>query len=321
MLAQILLSFAIGIGAILVASKIFIVLSEEFSAKWKVSQLFVAVVVVALSTSLPELTVTIAAVVQNDPGLAIGNSIGSSITNLALIFGLTTVFGTITIGTKKTQISALLLSAVVVLFVLLQLIDVSNLIKGMVLLSALSLSLWYEYVIAVRGRLNEDKPYLKKLLLRHKKPKFAGITGVLALIVSTAGLGIGGMITVNAINQLSYLIGISTTILGLGLNSLATTLPELMLVISASQKKMNKVVVGTLIGSNIFNLTLLPAIIYLFSAPPDFLPAQLAVLCAVTLIFVSLIFRYRGKEIPLFASALLLLSYVIFFVINFESLV
>jgi cation:H+ antiporter len=320
MLAQIILSFAIGVGAILVASRIFLALSQEFSARWRLSPLFVAVVVVAFSTTLPELTVTIASIIQKDPGLALGNVVGSSITNLALIFGLTTLFGVVKLGTKKTQISALILAGIVAFFLLLQMVNLSGPIKGALLLIALGAGLFYEYLIALNGRLHEDKNFLKSIALHRKKPKFTGIIGVLALLVSVAGLGVGGIITVRAVEQLSDLIGLSTTILGLGLNSLATTLPELTMAVAASRKQLNKVVVGTLVGSNIFNLTLFPALVYFFTEPPTFPAAQLAILCVTTLIFVGIIFKYRGKVVPLIASLLLIAMYLIFVGTNFGPL-
>ncbi len=316
----IIVSFAIGIGAILVASKIFLSLSTEFSARWKVSPLFIAVVVLALGTSLPELTVTIASIIQKDPGLALGNAVGSSITNLTLIFGLTAMFGVVKIGTKKTQITGLIMLAIMLFFVLIHFSSLPGYLKSVLLLCALGAGLWYEFRLALSGRVHEDKKFLKKLLQQRKKPKFTGGFALLALIVSTSGLGVGGMITVKAVHQLSVLLGTSTTILGMSLNSLATTIPELSMAITASTRRENKVVIGTLVGSNIFNLTLFPALIYFFANSTPLPLLQLTILGVTSVLFAALLFKYKGTIVPLSTSLFLLGLYALFALTNLQTI-
>ncbi len=320
MLLPTLLSFAVGIGAILIASRIFLSLSQELSARWRLSPLFIAVVVLALATSLPELTVTIAAIAQHDPGIALGNTIGSSITNLTLIFGLTTLFGVVTIGTKKTQMTGLLMVAIMIFFGLTYVLDLPNFTKGVLLLGALAVGLSYEFLIAVKGRLHEDKSFLKKLAHHRKNPKYVGSIGLLAIVLSIAGLAAGGMLVVKSVQQLSIVLGTSTTLLGLALNSLATTVPELSMAITASAKRENKIVIGTLVGSNIFNLTLFPALIYLFSGQGTLPMPQLMLLGVATVLFTLLLFAYRGKIVPLTASLLLISVYVVFAITNLQAI-
>lgn len=319
MLLHSILSFCIGVGAILIGARIFLSLAEELSARWRLSPLFIAIVVLALGTNLPEFAVTIASIIQKDPGLALGNVVGSSITNLALIFGATSLLGVVKVGTKKTQRTGLLLACVVVFFMLLQFVSISAFSKALLFLGALVAGLWYEYALALNGRTHEDKAFLKRLKQKRKKPKYTGVLALLAGLIALAGLGVGGMIVVRATNELSILLGMSTTVFGLAVNSLATTLPELSLVVAAGLRRENKVVIGTLAGSNVFNLTLFPALIYLFSGFAPLPTPQLVLLCVTTGLFVSLLFLYKGKVIPLSASLLLLGVYVLFTVTNIQT--
>jgi len=315
-------SFSAGLVVMLVSAKIFLDLVTELSAKWKFSPLFISLVIVALCTNLPELTVTIAALGHGDPGLAMGNVVGSSIANITIILGAATLFGNVRIGTTKTPKNAFLLLLITVLFSVLTLSSVSTIYKVILLSAAVFVSFVYEYILALNGRLHEDKKLLKLIAkLSNKKPKFPKIVYIILFLGSIAGLSVGGNITVNSVTDLSHLLNLSTTVLGLTLTAIATSLPELLMSIIASNKKDSKVVLGTLIGSNIFNLTFFPAIIFISTMGiqiKKFISIkEIFFLLLSTLVFYLLVKKRNGETVSKDISVLLITIFAVYSVFIF----
>ncbi|OIO44791.1 MAG: hypothetical protein COZ34_01610 [Candidatus Pacebacteria bacterium CG_4_10_14_3_um_filter_34_15] len=315
-------SFSAGLVVMLVSAKIFLDLVTELSAKWKFSPLFISLVIVALGTNLPELTVTIAALGHGDPGLAMGNVVGSSIANITIILGAATLFGNVRIGTTKTPKNAFLLLLITVLFSVLTLSSVSTIYKVILLSAAVFVSFVYEYILALNGRLHEDKKLLKLIAkLSNKKPKFPKIVYIILFLGSIAGLSVGGNITVNSVTDLSHLLNLSTTVLGLTLTAIATSLPELLMSIIASNKKDSKVVLGTLIGSNIFNLTFFPAIIFISTMGiqiKKFISIkEIFFLLLSTLVFYLLVKKRNGETVSKDISVLLITIFAVYSVFIF----
>ncbi len=321
-MSLVIFSFVAGLIVMLISSKIFLDFTKEFSAKWKFSPLFISLVIVALGTNLPELTVTIAALGHGDPGLAMGNVVGSSIANITIVLGASTLFGKVRIGTTKTPKNAFLLLVITVLFSVLALSSVAVIYKVILLSVAVLVSFTYEYILAVNGRLHEDKKLLKMISkLTTKKRKFPKIVYVILFLGSLAGISIGGNITVNSITDLSTILNLSTTVLGLTLTAVATSLPEMLMSIVASNKNDNKVVLGTLVGSNIFNLTLFPAII-LFSTIDLKIKKFVSIkeiffLMLSTLVFYIIVKKYNGSVISREISVLLISIFALFSVFIF----
>ena len=321
MLAQTIVSFLVGLGIILAASQLFLKIAEPLATQLRFSPLFISLVVIALGTNLPEISLTISSLQQGDPGLAMGNILGSSILNITLILGLSLLFNSVRIGTHKTLYNALLLLGHTMLFIGLKFSAFGHFERAIILIISLLMTITVQYLMALNGRNHEDKKLLKsmKQLIKKKHP-MPWYLSVFGLAASTVGLSFGGSITVSTIGQLSELLNISTTILGLTLTAIATSAPELILTTIAAFKKEDKVVVGTLLGSNIINLSLLPGIILLFSQPISLNPAEFIFLLFSTVSVVSLIFAYKGENVPR-AAGLVLLGIAALFIYTTFALV
>lgn len=297
----------------LAASQVFLALSKQAAARWKFSPLFISLIVVALGTNLPELTVTFAAVAQNDIDLAFGNLLGSSIANLTLVLGISSLFNHVRIGTTKTPKNALLLLGVTLMFAAVSIARLPDILSAVLLLTTTGLALSYQYRLARFGRLHEDKRLLQLLdTFTTKKRQVPASIFILSLISSIVGLAVGGFLGVTAIEGLATHLGLSTTFLGFTLTALSTSLPELVTTVVASQHRDEKMVLGTLIGSNIFNASTFPAIIYLFRK--DVQPDVIGIIgtTAVAVIFLSIVYRYTGRNIPKIVSVSLVSLYICF---------
>ena len=315
MLLPTLLSFAIGLAIILVSSQAFLAVVKELAAKWQLSPLIISVVIVALGTTLPEMTVTAVSLYKNDADLALANLIGSSITNIAFIFAISVLTAQVRVGTKKTQKNAVILLAITVMFVSVLLSSLPHLTKAGVLFTTIAASLLFQYFMAKSGRLNEDKAFLATIIQHYKQKRpFPYVFYSISLLLTTVGLAVGGLVTVNAIESLAVLLGYATSILGLTLTAASTSLPELVLTILAARKGENKVVLGTLLGSNIFNLTLYPGIIFLTGQTSRASSWELYSVLLITIFFSILLFSYKGRTIPKKIGVALLIFYALFVV-------
>jgi cation:H+ antiporter len=318
MLANTLLSFAIGIGMMAVSAEVFIRIIQRAAANWRLSPLFVSFVLVGMGTNLPELALTLTALRAGDPSLAMGNLVGSSLVNITIVIGIVSLVGQVKVGTRKTLRNALLLFGIATLFVSLRFSSMSLPAKGATLLVALALSLVYQYIAAKNGSKHEDRRAITELVkvVKKKKRKLPGVVYALAFLGSSMGLGLGGYIIVETVTQLSTILGLSTAFLGLTLTGLATSFPELVLTSLAAREKKNKVILGTLFGGASFTLTLHPSIIYLANRQVNIVSAEFIFLLISALLAAVVIVTHKGKVIPKKISLLFIGMFIAFIYIT-----
>ncbi len=293
--------FLLGILLLLVSTQQLIKFAERLSGVVHLSPLIIGLTLVSIGTSLPELVVSGLAILRGDAGLATGNIIGSNIVNVLLVLGIGILSGNLKVGTTKTQKNIFIMLGTTVLFLLLYFFKIPGYIAGSILLIISLFIIREEYLLGVNGRTHEDA---KSYVRRQNRVSFSQLGAMIAS--SLVGVVAGGWLTVSAVEQLSVLLGYSTTILGLSITAIATSLPELLTTIFSQRDHQNKIVIGNLIGSNIFNLTLIGGMLLLFSPWNIISKYEITMLSITTLIFVSIIIKNNGKVIPRKLGLLLL---------------
>lgn len=320
MLLSTLLALGIGVGAILIAANIFLFITNQFARRFQVSPLIISVILVALVTTLPELTVTLIAVNQDDPGLALGNALGSYVTNILFVLALAISIGKVKIGTHKTQRTALILMSVTTLFTALHFSSIQPLRAGWLLIFILLATFSVQLIMGVNGRNHEDKKYLTHVKFLNKKHHLSPLWLLFLLsALSVAGLSIGGNITVTAVGKLSLLLGISTSFLGMTLVAMSTSLPELVTILMAQKREENKVVVGTILGSNIINITLFPGLVAILTSSMLIGSKELIFVLSAAMAVTFIIFKFRGKILPNWLGFPLLAGYLVFMIISYAK--
>lgn len=286
---------------LLISTQVFIKLAERISVTLKLSPLIIGLTVVSIGTSLPELTVSTTAALRGDVGLAMGNIIGSNIVNVFLVLGIGILVGKLRVGTIKTQRNIYMLSGITGLFLLFYLLGIPNSIAGGILLLIVLIVTVDEYLWGVSGRKHEDA----KMYAKRKYSRFS-LVDIGKLAATLFGLVAGGIVTVTSVEQLSVLLGFSTTILGLSVTAIATSLPELLTTIFSEEDGEAKITIGNLIGSNIYNLALIGGIVLLISSWKIITAYEIFMLITVTLIFTAVVVVNKGKVIPKYTGFLLL---------------
>ena len=256
-----------------------------------ISELTIGLTVVALGTSAPEIFVGISSVLNQSEPLAMGAVVGSNISNIALIFGVSCIG--IALKPKKTpliQFIPFLLSALILGYALSDL-----LITPFESILLLIIFAFFIYV-TFKNKASDE------LMVNNSLSKDSSIYISIMLIGGLVALIVGSNFAVIYAEKIAILLEISEVIIGLTIIAIGTSLPELAATISAVIKKKTDMVVGNVIGSNVLNITLVVPIIGLFSsAKLDYMlfDRDYFVMIIATLLFMFIALFYSSNKIPI----------------------
>ena len=259
--------------------------SSLVAKKVGVSELTIGLTIVALGTSAPEIFVGISSVLNNSESIAMGAVVGSNISNIALIFGVSCIgMSFLPKKTPITQLMPFLVSAGVLGYVLIDL-NVSML-DGTLLLIAF---FYFLYVINANKntQTNIDEDQNKNILVT-----------LIFVTVGLVALILGSRYAVIYAEKIALFLNISELIIGLTIIAIGTSLPELAATISAVLKKKTDMVVGNVIGSNVLNITLVVPIIGFFSnvqLDEVLLGRDYLIMIIATLLFMLVVLIYSTK--------------------------
>lgn len=301
MIAAQLIQFLLGMSLLLLSSYLLVKLAVELALAARISPLLVGLTIVALGTSLPEAVVSSLALFRGDPGLAEGNIIGSNISNILLVMPVAIISGHLHIGRFKTQRSTILFLVYSLLFAVL-LIVLAPPQLGIALLLCAVLYTWW--VFSQQDTLIEHPSH------HHPNPPPIKFSRLILLLGSLCGLTISGIMTVSAVETLSVLTGYSTSLFGLSLTAVATSLPELFTTLFSLRSKQDKVTLGNIIGSNIYNMFFIGGLVGFSTSFSKIAPIDWGFLVVSTLILAYVTRAYKGSVVPRSYAAFLLLLWV-----------
>ncbi len=225
--------------------------ASSIAKKYGISAFVIGITIVAFGTSMPELIVNIFSSAQGAADLAIGNVIGSNISNILLVLGVAAFITPLAIkrGTIWKEIPLSLLATIIVLIMANDmLIEGRNLselnrIDGFVLISFFLIFLYYTFGIS---KVKEEEA--------HRIETIPILRSIIYVIIGLAGLLLGAKWIVDGAIFFATQIGISEALIGLTIVAIGTSLPELAASAIAAKKGKIDIAVGTIIGSNIFNV-------------------------------------------------------------------
>ena len=284
--------------------------SSLIAKKIGVSELTIGLTIVALGTSAPEIFVGISSVLNNSESIAMGAVVGSNISNIALIFGVSCIG--ISFLPKKTpiiQLMPFLVAALILGYVLIDL-NVSK-FDGILLLLSFC---YFLYVINANRN--------TQTLIDEQQDKNNSIT-LIFLAIGLISLIFGSRYAVIYAEKIAILLNISELIIGLTIIAIGTSLPELAATISAVLKKKTDMVVGNVIGSNVLNITLVVPIIGFFSSvqlDQVLLSRDYTIMISATIVFMLLVLFYSNKVFSVNAIRLIGMLFVSSYILYLLSL-
>lgn len=255
--------------------------------------LIVGLTVVAFGTSAPELMVSVAAALEGQAGIALGNVVGSNTANILLVLGLPALIATIRTDQDDLRKSYLVMLATAVLFIVISFLGPIGWPHALVLLAGLALMLGDQIRDALAHRAAQSAAATgSDVPVFEGQMPWAKILIFLAL--GLVGLPIGADLLVDGASNIARAFGVSETVIGLTLVAVGTSLPELSASVMAAIKGRADVAMGNVLGSNVFNLLGIIGIAGLISpmaVPAQMLRFDLWVMLGITLLLGPIIFR------------------------------
>ncbi len=240
-----------GLVYLLVGGDLLVRGAVALARRFHVSPMLIALTVVAFGTSLPELVVVLEAALTGYPGLVLGNVIGSNIANVLLVTGAAAVLCPLTYGEHSLRRDSLVMMAATILLIVMCAAGSLTRLNGVVLLGGLAAVLLLTAREAAQAyRKSELKPPMEWVLGLPSKPR----TFTLFIITGALFLPIGAHLVVGGAVGMASHLGVDETVVGLSILALGTSLPELATTVTAAYQKRAEVAVGTVIGSNVFNI-------------------------------------------------------------------
>jgi cation:H+ antiporter len=288
--------------------------SSFLAHKYGVSTLFIGLTVLAFGTSLPELVVNIIASLKNSGGLAFGNIIGSNMSNILLILGITTLITRINVSktTIKKEIPFSILSVVLLLLFTINIINLSYTKEltrnaGLILIIFFAYFMYYVIRMAKKDRSSLEFFKIEKNKISNTKLNLMIFGGLIALYF-------GGKWTVDSAIIIARNIGMSEFFISATIIAIGTSLPELITSIIAARKKEINLLVGNIIGSNIFNILWVLGVTSIIS-PIPFSPG--IILDLMILLFVStllFIFVWKKNAVTKTQGIIFIILYILYLI-------
>ena len=288
---------ALGLVILLLAGDALVKGAVNLSLRLGVPALIVSLTIVAFGTSAPELLISVNAVLDGKPGLALGNVVGSNTANILLVLGIPAILSvlhTSECNTRKTYVFMLIGT---VIFIGLAFMGEFNITSGLILLALLSFILTDAFLEAGRHRKANAALMLAEADgeedIEGADPDMPWWQIVVFLVLGLLGLPLGADLLVDTASIIAQRYGVSDAVIGLTLVALGTSLPELATTVMAALRKQADVALGNVIGSNMFNLLAIIGITAIVGPIPveaEFLRFDLWVMLGASLLIIPFVF-------------------------------
>ncbi|HMM30142.1 MAG TPA: calcium/sodium antiporter [Clostridia bacterium] len=321
---------ALGLAMIVKSADVLIDSASKIARRYGVSSFIIGITVIAFGTSAPELAVGIVSGIDHTNQLTLGNIIGSSMSNMALIIGLSAIIFPLQVKDNILKRELPILFAIQIgLGVMMFMDGLLSKTEGLILMGLFVVFMVYismsskqsmKIQIDAEGDIDTDGDGNGLLGQPEEKQKKTELLKLWCFsLLSLLGLFIGGRLTVDASTKIAQSLGLSETLIGLTVVALATTMPELITSIVAARKKEHEIVLGNCIGSNIFNILLVLGVSSTISpiAVEERLKFDVASMLFLTVvIFVMSLLR---KKLQRRTGVFLLMGYILYLAIKVFS--
>ena len=261
---------------------------------FNVSPLIIGLLIFGFGTSAPEMLVSGLAAMNGNTGLSIGNAVGSNIFNIALVLGVSAIISPIEVQgniLRKEWIFLMVATLVAGLLLLDLRLDVFD---GFILLALLFLFLGYTFRESKKSQNHEFDEFAKKIDKSETVKTWVMLVIGLIVLISSAKLVVWGGIAI------AQAFGVSDLIIGLTVVALGTSLPELAVSIASVLKKQYEMVVGNVIGSNLFNtiaVLAIPGFIHPSDVAPEVMTRDYPVMLLLTVLLFAVSYKFGKKHI------------------------
>ena len=226
--------------------------ASSLAIKLGISPLVVGLTIVAFSTSSPELVVSIKAAIEGNPGIVVGNVVGSNICNIALILGLASMISPISVKSQvvKREIPIMIIVSLILVLILLD--DAISRLEGIFMVVGIIAYVILGYMYSIKEKDNVE--IVKEFAESIPKSPYKIWQALLLILAGSCFLVFGSNLFVDGAVAVAEKFEVSQAVIGLTIVALGTSFPELATSIVASLKSENDIAIGNAVGSNVFNI-------------------------------------------------------------------
>ena len=287
--------------------------ASSTASHFKVSKLLIGLTIVAFGTGAPELAVSISSLINGTTDMLLGNVIGSNIINIMLLIGIAAVIRPIKINknTISRELPLLLLISTVLVVLFLDTVltnaEVNTISRADGIICLLCFAIFMFYIILMARKNRAQKKEVEK-------PKFKLWLSLVMIVVGLAGVVGGAELVVSSASTIASAVGVSDRMIALTIVAFGTSLPELITTIKAAKKNETELLVGNIIGSNIFNICIvlgLPVAMFGTITPGSFEIIDIVMLVLSTVIL--LVVARSGHKITRAEGVTMLLIFTAYY--------
>lgn len=306
----------VGFVFLIKGADIFVDGASSTASNFKVSKMLIGLTIVAFGTSAPELAVSFSALANNSSDMLLGNVIGSNIMNILLILGIASIVRPIKVNNntvrKEIPLLALLSTLLVVLILDTTLTDATvnsfSRADGFVVLLFFGVFIYYLISLA-RKKKDEDNT-----------PQFGLFKSLLLIVLGLIGIVLGSEMVVDNASIIATTLGLSERVIALSVIAFGTSLPELVTSIVAAKKGETDLLMGNIIGSNIFNICMvlgIPVAMFGAIAATSFHAVDLAMLIISSIML--FVFSLNNRQLIKYEGLTMLLTFFAYYILVFAK--
>lgn len=312
----------IGMALLIKGADFFVDGASAVAKKLKVPDMFIGLTIVALGTSLPELSVSIASAIKHSVDLSVGNVVGSNLFNMLFIIGVIAIFKPVYTSTSNKKLDfpfLLLVTALLLLFSADTILNgaTSNILSRTESIIFVAILVFYTTILIINAKKEGNTPVFDhpqnagvENATQKPEPQLKVWQIVLYLILGLAGVVFGAECVCTTSQFLAIKMGMSEALVGLTIVAVGTSLPELTTSIIAAKKGNNDLALGNVLGSNIINISLILGVVGVIgqAAVSNLVLVDIAILFVCTCIFSAL--SITGGKVTKPKGIILTLMYV-----------
>lgn len=310
MFLQIIL-LIIGFIVLIKGADVFVDGASSIALNLKLSKMLIGLTIVAFGTSAPEFAVSVKSIISNNSDMVIGNVIGSNILNILLIIGICSLIKPIKVknNTVKKELPIVMLFSALLFFLIKDDLFVSNVNMisrndGFIIILFFTIFIYY-LISIMRNKKDEDSDDMAK---------YGIAKSVCFTVLGIACIILGSNVVVDSASKIASMLGVSQKMIALTVVAFGTSLPELVTSIVSTRKGEQEILVGNIVGSNIFNIGIVLGVpVAMFGGIPAIgfnLFDLLVMILAAVLLFA---FSFKDNKVGKIDGIVMLIIFVIYY--------
>ena len=310
MFLQIIL-LIIGFVVLIKGADVFVDGASSIALNCKLSKMLIGLTIVAFGTSAPEFAVSVKSIISNNSDMVLGNVIGSNILNILLIVGLCSIIKPIKVksNTVRKELPIVMLFSTLLFFLIkddLFVSSINSISRNDGFVIVLFFMIFVYYLISImRNKKDNDADEMAK---------YGMFKSIIFTILGIVCIVMGSNVVVDSASKIAGMLGVSQKMIALTVVAFGTSLPELVTSIVSTRKGEHEILVGNIVGSNIFNIGIVlgvPVALFGSIQAVGFNVIDLVVMIVSAILL--FVFAYKDHEIHRHEGIIMLLLFVIYY--------